>query len=335
MHFDVFNNDAFSLSHLSRAMVDLPHQPGRIGELGWFAEEGISTLSLSIESMGSSLSLVSTSERGAPATAIANEKRKLRTFAPVHLARSGAITADEIQNLRAFGSETEVELATTLLNRKLARAKRDIDVTHEWGRIGAIKGQWLDADGTSVLLDMYDAFGVTQQSLSMALTTDTTKVKQKTMDVIRKIEDALGGLRFTGVRVLCSEGFFDALIEHPAVKKAYDLWQDGQFFRDQQRNIGGGGGFAFAGVFWEPYRGKVGNTAFIADGEAYAVPEGVSDLFVTYFAPADDFDTVNTMGLPYYARQFMSEDRKRLKFEVQSNPLHLVTRPKAIIKLTA
>ena len=70
MHFDVFNNDAFSLSHLSRAMVDLPHQPGRIGELGWFAEEGISTLSLSIESMGSSLSLVQSTERGAPATAV-------------------------------------------------------------------------------------------------------------------------------------------------------------------------------------------------------------------------------------------------------------------------
>ena len=27
MHFDIFNDDAFSVSQLSRAMVNLPHQP--------------------------------------------------------------------------------------------------------------------------------------------------------------------------------------------------------------------------------------------------------------------------------------------------------------------
>lgn len=63
------------------------------------------------------------------------------------------------------------------------------------------------------------------------------------------------------------------------------------------------GGFLFGGAFGEEYRGKVGSQAFIADDEAYLVPEGVADLFITRFAPADYMETANTLGLPKYAKQ--------------------------------
>jgi hypothetical protein len=65
------------------------------------------------------------------------------------------------------------------------------------------------------------------------------------------------------------------------------------------------------------------------------VPSGVSDLFVTNYAPADYMETVNTNGLPYYAKQEVMRMDKGVEIESQSNPISICTRPRSIIKLTA
>lgn len=330
MHFDIFNNDAFSVSQLTRAIIDTPHVPGRLGQLGLFSNEPISTTSVSIESMGSTLSLVPSAARGTPGRPMTNDKRKLVSVNTVHLPQRASIVADEVQNLRAFGSETEVETAQNLMNKKLAKMRRDLDVTIEYQRMGAIKGQVLDSDGTTVLLDMTNVFGVGPQSHNMVLGTTTTKVILKVIEAKRKIETALGGLMYTGLRVLCSSSFFDSLVTHAAVEKAFDRWMNGEFLREDHR-----GGFYFAGVYWEEYRGNVSGQPFVADGTALMIPEGVNDLFVTHFAPADYMETVNTMGLPYYAKQEMMDFNKGIMVEAQSNPISLCTRPAAIVVLSA
>lgn len=327
---DIFNNDAFSVQSLTKAINDTPFQPTRIGSLGWFTEEGISTTALSIEKQGTTLSLVPAASRGAPGKPVGNDKRQMIPINTVHLPQRGAVIADEVQNLRAFGSETELEAVQTLVNKKLAKMRRNIDVTMEWQRIGAIKGIVLDSDGTTELLNLWTAFGVTQQTHAMALTTDATKVKQKVVEAKRKVEDALGGLSYTGMRVLCSEGFWDALVGHPAVVAAYDRWMDGQFLREDQRSTG----FYFANVFWEEYRGNVSGQDFIEDDAAYMVPEGVMDLFITNYAPADYMETVNTNGLPYYAKQEPMGFNKGVELESQSNPISINTRPRTVVKLT-
>lgn len=328
---DIFNNDAFSVQSLTKAINDTPHQPMRIGELGWFSEEGITTTALSIEKQGTTLSLVPSAQRGAPGKPVSNDKRSLIPINTVHLPQRGAVIADEVQNLRAFGSESELESVQTLVNKKLAKMRRNIDVTMEYQRVGAIKGQVLDADGTTVLLDLFTTFGVTQQTHDMNLDSDATKVKLMVVQAKRKVEDALGGLMYRSLRALCSEGFWDALVSHPAVVAAYERWMGGQFLREDQRDQGG---FYFAGVFWEEYRGNVSSQPFIDADAAYLVPEGVPDLFVTNFAPADYMETVNTNGLPYYAKQEAMGFNKGVELESQSNPISINTRPRSVVKLT-
>ena len=44
-------------------------------------------------------------------------------------------------------------------------------------------------------------------------------------------------------------------------------------------------------------------------------------------------DTVNTEGLPYYGQVEVLPFKKGVAGEAQSNPLHMVTRPRAIIHL--
>lgn len=62
---------------------------------------------------------------------------------------------------------------------------------------------------------------------------------------------------------------------------------------------------------------------------------GVTDLLITRYAPADYVETVNTIGLPFYAKQERLRLDKGVELEAQSNPLNLCTKPRAIIKRMA
>lgn len=336
---DIFNNDAFGVVSLTKAINDTPYQPGRIGQLGWFSEEGISTTSMMMERMGTVISLVPNMARGAPGVVKTSDKRKMVPIGTTHLPQRATVMADEVQNVRAFGSETEEEVVGNVVNKRLAKCRRDLDTTIEWQRIGTIKGQILDSDGTTVILDMFSTFTLTQQTVSLGLADPASKVRSLVVGAKRKMETALGALQYKTIRVLCGQTFFDAFVDHPAVQRAWDNFQDRMMLQQDLRGGGANGsqtaGFQFAGCTWEEYRGSISGQTFVAAGEAYMVPEGVAELFSTYFAPADYMETVNTMGLPYYAKQQLMDFNKGVEIETQSNPISVCTRPDAIIKLTA
>ncbi len=327
---DIFNNDAFSLRELTKVINDLPYKPGRIGELGWFKESGIPTTVAQIEQRGTNFTLVANQPRGVAGQIVRGDKAKLIPVNTTHLPQQWKVLADEVQNIRAFGTADQLKTVQTEVAARMAKCRNNIDVTLEWQRMGAIKGQILDADGTTVILDLFTLMGTTQQTHSIALNTSTTKVRNAIVAGKRKIEAALGGKSYTGIRVLCSPSYFDALISSAAAEKAYDRWMDGQALRTDLRQ-----GFMFGDVIFEEYRGSVNGVDFITDGESYWIPEGVSgDFMVTKFAPADYMETVNTIGLPYYARQELMDMNKGVNGEVQSNPIHLVETPNAILKGT-
>ena len=328
MLIDVFNGDGFTMSSLT-ALINLqPHQPGRITQLGYFQEEGVPTTTIQVERTHSGLDLVSNQPRGGVVQNVNAEKRDMTPFIVPHLPQNATIYADEIQNLRAAGSESDEETMTTYVAQRLARMRRNLDATMEHHRISALQGKVLDADGTTVIADMFASFNIVQQTLAMDLDTDTTDVIAKAVAGKRLSENALGNVNVSGYRVFCSDSFFDALVAHPKVEAAYARWNDGQFLRDDNR-----GGFAFGGIMWENYRGKVGSVDFIADDHAIMVPEGVADLNITRFAPADTMSYANTLGLPYYAMQEILRMDKGVELEAQTNPANLCTRPNAIIRL--
>ncbi|MDR5867295.1 major capsid protein [Halomonas koreensis] len=322
----IFDSDIFTLSSLTAAINEVTYEPSQIGDAGLFEAEGISTTSLIIEKDGDTLGLVENKPRGAPGTVVGADKRTGYSFHTAHLPTTATIGADEVQNVRAFGSEDAEQAVQTVVNRRLAKMARRIDMTHEYHRLGAIQGKVLDSDATTVIYDLFQTFNMTQQTVEMKLDTASTDVQGKALDIHEKIEDALGGLSYTGVTVRCGKSFWKKLITHSKVKEAYERWQAGAQLRADPRAP-----FPFGGIFWERYRG--GGSVKIADTEAYASPDGVMDLFITRFAPGDYMDTVNTLGLPFYSSSKMLDHNKGVELEAQSNPAHLCTRPKANIKL--
>lgn len=326
---NIFEDDAFGVTSLSVAINEQDSVPGRIGQLGLFREEGITTPSAYIEIEGESLSLVPAAERGAPGDPTNGNKRKAIPVKCVHLPTPGFIPADAVTGVRAFGSETDVQLIQTVVNSRLAKMRRRLDATIEFQRMGAIRGQILDADGATVIVDLLQAFGVQKNTHAMALTTATTDVLSKVIEAKRKSKKKLGNAVATGYRGLCSPGFFDKFVGSDAVKEAWN------FYNAQNRSSDLRSGFSFGGVIWEEYDAEVGGHAFIPDGKAQLIPEGVPDMFITNYAPADYVDVVGTIGLPFYAKQELARMGKGVDLEAQSNPISYCSRPASIVELSA
>lgn len=337
---NVFDQDGFGLHSLTDAINKAPYQPMRIGELKLFNERGMRTTSLDVEEQSGRLTLIQTSERGGVAKdALGQNKRTLRTFKAYHLERDAKVYAEEVQNVRAFGTEGDLQAVQDLVNERLAELKQMHEVTLEFHRINAIRGVLLDADG-STLKNLFTEFGVTQQTAGLAFSSSSTNVREGLVAAKRLAEAELGGLVVTSWRAFCSPEWFDAFTAHAKVRDTYAA-QEGQSLRRDLRS-----GFRFADIDFEEYRGSVtrpdsvnGGTATFIDADcAYLVPmvSAATPMFVTRFAPADYEETVNTIGLPYYAKNVPDPSglNKFRQINTQSNPICLNLRPRAVIKLT-
>jgi hypothetical protein len=119
--------------------------------------------------------------------------------------------------VRAFGSENMLEGVQAVVNQRLSEMASKMDATLEHLRIGAIKGQILDADGSAVIYDLFTEFGVTQHT-EIDFDLDNASpapgaVKKKCHDIGRKIEDVFKSGRIGEVdhHLRAGHGLFEAL----------------------------------------------------------------------------------------------------------------------------
>lgn len=323
---DPFTPNAFKLQSLTAAINNLKFAPGKLGEIGLFEEAGISTLDASIEERDGVLSIVDIAPRGAPGKPVHGEARRLHTFRVPHMPQSASIMADEVQGIRAFGTENQAEVLQTRINDRLGTMRRNIDYTIESHRVAAVMGSFYDANGTASSL--FTLFGVTQQTQNMALSSSTSsKAREKAELVKEQIESALDGVPYSGIWVACSPGYWKALLEDKDNKDSVMNWTAAATLRGDTRDR-----IELNGITYERYRGT--STVKITDNKAYAVPLGVPGLFLTRFAPANYVETVNTVGLPYYSKGEPMPLGKGWNMEAQSNSLNICTRPAAIIELS-
>ena len=322
---DAFTSSIFEMTSLTDAIRKLPYTPGKVGRLGIFEDKGIATTTLLIDEKDGVLYLVPTAHRGGTPNLNRSGRRKARTFEVTHIPLEDSVLPDDVTNIRKFGSENELEAVADVVNDKLQEMKNNIQVTKEYLMLGALKGQILDADGTTIY-DLFTEFGVTQTEVNFELGTSSTKVRLKCMEVKRAIEDAMGGSPFGQIHCFCGKDFFDSLISHSDVETAYARWRDGEMLRNDPR-----AGFPFAGLVFEEYRGTVSGVQFVEDDEAHFFPINTPGLYKMYYGPADFNETANTIGLDLYAKSEARKFNRGVDLHVQTNPLPLCNRPNALV----
>lgn len=327
-HIDIFNDSAFDAVELTKRWGTIQYVPQRLAQLGIFDTNGVTTTDFSVERKGDVLGLIPYSDREEPELNMNRSARKLFRFSTGHFPLKRTVRPSEIQNVRSFGTESELEMVDNIVGEKVAEMRPSHLATLEYQRLGAIKGQILDSDGTTVIEDLYSRFGLTQDEVDFELDSGTTEIVIKCLTVKRHIEDGLGGLMYDGVVALCGSTYFQNFITHAKIKDAYDRWNDGAFLRDDPRFKG----FPFAGIHFEEYRGAIGGVNFIEPDEVFFFPVGVPDLFITRFAPANMMSFVNTKGLPLYVSQKRLDHDRGVEVVTESNPMSICLRPEAVVK---
>jgi len=322
---DIWQNNAFGIVSVTQAVNELPYTPGRIGQMGLFQEEGIATTSVAIENIRGTLTLVDPTPRGGNGQPYKADKAAVRRIEAVHLQLDSSVMADEVQGVREFGTSDMLRTVQSVVNNKFAGMFRNIDATMEHLYLGAIKGKVVASDGTTVIWDLFTEFGVSPLAdMDFVLGTATTNIEQKCMQVVRGMQDRLGGAPLPEVRAFCGDDFFDKLVTHAKTVGAYDSQQMALALREQPLAYSS---FRFGGITFENYRGSVNGVPFIAADECRFFPVGVPGLFRTWFAPADWNETVNTIGLPRYGKVKADQNDKGAMLWAQSNPITLCTIP--------
>lgn len=345
---DIFNNDAFSATTLTRAITIVPNSYGRIRALGLFRDEPIATTSVIVAIENGVLNLLPTRPRGGPASLGTRGRTNLRSFVVPHIPHEDSVLATDVQNVLALagGAERGLESVQGLVNRKLITMRAKHAITLEKLRMDALKGVIKDYDG-SILLDIFAAFGVTEKVIDFALGTPGTDVAAKCAEVTGYMEDNLQGETMTSVHALCSPEWFAKFTGHAKVQSAYQFYTSAPNpMRDDVRR-----GFPFKGITFEEYRGSASYMRedgtrstperFVPAGDVRFFPLGTGDSFTNYWAPPDFWDQANvapTVGTPdaevFVAPLEPKKFGKGMDIHTESNPLPLVKRPALLVRGT-
>lgn len=336
---DIFNDDAFGLVSMTAAVNQIDNIPGRAGQLAFAGVgEGVATTAVGIEQRAETLGLIQTSPRGSPAPQESENKATLRNVSIPQIKEEQRIGAHEVQGVRAFGSTNQLRTVQSVVDRQVRKITRKMDMTLEYHRLGALKGRIKDADG-SKLLDLYDLFGIAiAPDFDFDLTNASADVRTTCQNVIRFMRRNAKTTLPPGHQVwaFCGDNFFDRLIKHASVTKAYENYTAAatRLGDSYAQSV-----FPFAGINFENYAGTDDQTA-TTEGTVGIHPDecrffltGVPGLYAEYYAPADFWDTVNTIGLPRYAKIVPDDDMQRfVTAHVQMNPLPLCLRPKTLCR---
>ena len=334
---DVFRGDMFSTVALTTAVEKVPFKPSALGEMGIFEPDPIRNTTLSIESRQGKLVLIPFSERGQEGTQRTTEKRKGFFFDIPRLMHSDTITASELQNIRAFGTESELMQVEAEVIRRVAGPTgltSSMEYTWEYHRLAAVQGLCLDADG-SVKFNFFDEFGIAPApEVDFALSAGTpNSIRPVCNAIVRSMARASQGAFTTSTKVkaLCGDHFYDKFVNHPDVIRTYVNWADAVDIRSGSQGAAFGT-FSFAGIDWINYRGSDdASTIAVPTDRVKFFPVGAPGVFKRANAPGESFEWVNTPGKELYLLPIFDRDRNAWwKVEAYSYPLFICVRPEVL-----
>lgn len=335
---DIFKGDAFTATSLSAFVEKKPYIPSMLRNMGLFEVSPVRTTTIWLEFKDGKIALIPTTKRGAPVFQNEKQKRRAVPLETLRLAKGDRITASELQDIRAEGEAEILKEVQMEISKRIDQMTGDIDLTEENLMLGAIQGILVDADGSTVIYNLFDELGVTQPAeIDFDLDNATPAegaLRKKCNEVIRGMSTAGQGAFLPGTEIvaLAGDAFWDDLTTHQEVRETYKNWQQAESLRN---DVGAAyQEFRFGNIIWINYRGTDdGSTVAVGTDKVKFFPRGARNVFKIAYAPAESFEFVNTNGQSRYSNMVLDKDRNEwADVEVKSYPLPYCTRPEMLFR---
>lgn len=333
LSLDVFNQDAFTAISLSAAVDKIDYVPNFLDAMpGLFETDSVRTEEIWIEERSTGAVVLQTSPRGTPPRNEGPDIRLARSFKTRRIADASRITANELQNIRAFGTADQLMSLQIEIARRQQKIKRNLALTWENLKLGAVQGIVNDADGTLI----YNWATEFNQSIPAEINFDLENanpasgaVRKQCTQVVRSIRRGLKGKPFFRIVGLCGDAFWDDFTAHPEVRETYKNWAAAA---DLRNDVGAAwSGFRYGEINFFNYRGTDDNsTVAVPTTKCKFFPVG-SGIFRWAQSPGESFEFVNTPGQLVYSRIVLDKDRNAwADVEEYSYPLPVCTMPQAL-----
>lgn len=333
---DIFNQNAWGAIEFHEEVVNkVDFKPQLLGSLNLFEPIYSRSRTIAIASKEGTLSLIPTSEMGAPPEELIPEGAKLRKFDAVRLAKGSTIYAIELAGVLALPFDEQTKDVAQEVTDRTAQITDDLELTWEFHRFGAIMGKVYDADGTTLLYDWFDEWDIAEPAeINFNLNVDTTDIRKKCRDVKRTMKKAAKGVWTPRTRVgaLVGDEFFDTLVNHKQIKETKLGTEKAPLLED----IEGFSSIEIEGITFINYQGTDdGTTIAIESQKARFFPIGARGAFKVGWAPASEFKPyLNKRGQEKVG--LILEDKSGReqwdRVEIYSYPLFACTRPEMLLR---
>lgn len=318
--------------------VNAMRKPGRLLADKFFNPKlrGEDTPRLAFDIISGSETVLKTIRAEDPAIIGQKTGRVTVTMEAPRLSEKRLIHNYELIAMRAYGDAYATEKMSARIAREQFDMRNKFDRTIEFWCAHALRGQILDSDLTTVLLDF------SFRGTHLPVLTGTDKWTDALSNPINDIRDWKllieedSGHEITGWSAVCGHKTMDALINNSKVLELLKYQGGPQLLQSGYVvNIAGVNITEYNGS-WKTDAGA--RTRFVATNDFILVGEGY-DVFDFPFARTIDDEDPGGTGNPgapslFFSNSWVEKDPSGRWIKVESCPLPVVVRPDAIIRAT-
>ena len=323
--------DEFTARQLTLAINRMKPAPTKVLDTVFGRKKRQLTGTLKWEVKDSSGRLLSNISTAAPATVRGGIGRKVVTCSAPRFAEKELISADDLKDMRAFGSVTATELLKERIGDEQADMKTSVDLTREFMAVKALSGQVVDKDGT-VLVDFNLPAAHKPTLTGTALWTDAASDPVKNLRVWKKMISQQAG-PVTGFAAFCGSGAMDALINNDNAREllrysaGQQIAEEGRIARLAKVNID-----EYDGT----YTDDSGVMHDLIPDNVFALVGLGPQIAAELFAPVIDLEAPAGVGKGKPADMFFSKmweenDPSGRWVKVEARPLPVMFQPLAVI----
>jgi len=299
---------------------------------------GVTTENVSVDVITEKTNVFGDAPRGAHRQYVGAENVITKNLVIPFFPLDGVVTPQDINSLRKFGTENDLETMTGAVDRVATRIRRYHSALREKAIVEALRGKAYSPNGTTEVYDYYTVFNQTANKKEIAFdlaNTATDPIKKAEEAYRHIIDNADDGAAAYELVCLASPEFMDGLLSNDTYQQAYLYFESMQNpLRERQNGGSISRQFKYGSTRFIEHAGTFNGVRLIPANEAFFFPMGIDDMFKVYHGPADHIDYINTVGQEAYLWIHPDPKGRRVDVESETAILAVNHHPELVVRCT-